>query len=109
MISKIEEIPDDLDTVIPFLDDDERQVIEVVRDWIDYEKPKFPQLSFVPLTEEEISEQEAKEAEMAELEELDPKSRSNRIFSKEIDGLIGALSKLKEKIAAENPEENGKD
>ena len=109
LISQIEEVPDDLDTVIPFLDDDERQIIEAIRDWIDYAKPEFPRLSFAPLTEEEILEQESKEAEMAELEKLDSKSRSNRIFSKEIDELIEALSELKVKIAAEDPEANGED
>ena len=107
LISQIEEVPDDLDAVIPFLDDDERQIIEVIRDWIDYAKPEFPRLSFAPLTEEEILEQESKETEMAELEKLDTKSRSNRIFSNEIDKLIKALSELKEKIAAKNSEAHG--
>ena len=109
LISQIEEVPDDLDTVIPFLDNDERQIVEAIRDWIDYAKPEFPRLSFAPLTEEEILEQESKEAEMAELEKLDPKSRSNRILSKEIDGLIEALSELKLQITAEDAKRNRED
>ena len=43
---------------------------------------------------------------MAELKKLDPKSRSGRIFSRKIDGLIEALSDLKLKLAAEDPESN---
>ena len=107
LISQIEEVPDDLDTVIPFLDDDERQIIESIRDWIDYVRPEPLRVSFPILTEE--IEQESEEVEMDEFEELDPKSKSNRIFSNEIDQLIETLSELKLQITAEDAKRNRED
>ena len=94
LISETRGIPDDLDAVAPFLEEDERQLIEVVEGWIDI------------LTEDEKADWDSKQAEMAELKQLDPKSRSGRIFSRKIDGLIEALSDLKLKLASEDPESN---
>lgn len=104
LISETSKLPDDLDAVGPFLDEEERQLIEAVGGWIAYVKTGVPQPPLVVLTEEEKADMDAELAEIAELEKLDPKARSNRILSREIDGLIEALSDLKRKIAAEATE-----
>ena len=104
LIAGSEKLPDDLDAATPFLDDEERQLIEEVRGWIAYVKTGVPQLPLVVLTEEEKANLDVELAEIAELEKLDPKSRSNRILSREIDGLIEALSDLKRKLVAEATE-----
>ncbi len=104
LISETRGIPDDIDAAAPFLDEDERQFIEVVEGWIDFGKAGVHHPQFVILTEDEEADRDLKQAEMAELEKLDPKSRSRRVFSKEIDGLIEALSDLKLKLSAENRE-----
>lgn len=104
LISETKELPDDLDAAAPFLDDEERQFIGAVEGWLDYMKTGVPQPPLVVLTEEEKVYLDAELAEMTELEKLDPKARSNRILSGEIDGLIEALSDLKRRLAAEEPE-----
>ena len=109
LVSKVKAELSELDEFLPFLDDDERQMIEDVKSWVDYVQNGYWQSSLIVLTEEDKAEHESKRAEMDEFEELDPKSRSNRILANEIDKLIEALSELKEKIAAENPEEDGED
>ena len=109
LISKTRDVPDDLDTTAPFLDEKERQFIEVLKGWIDYVTTGLPRPPLVILTEDEKRARNSKQAEMAELEKLDLKSRSNRIFSREIDGLIQALSDLKMKLATEDPEANKED
>ena len=100
LISETRGIPDDLDAVTPFLEEDERQFIEVVKSWVDYVKTGLPQPPFVIVTENEKAGLDSKQVEMAELEKLDPKSRSNRILCREIDRLIEALSDLKLKLIA---------
>ena len=109
LISKAKGIPDDLDAAAPFLEEDECQFIEVIKGWIDYAKTGFPQPPLVILTDDQEAAWDLRQAEMAELEELDPKSRSNRIFSREIDELIEALSALKLKLATEDSEANKED
>lgn len=104
LISETRGIPEDIDAAAPFLDEDERQFIEAVECWIDFGKAGVHHPRFVILTEDEEADRDLKQAEMAELEKLDPKSRSRRIFSKEIDGLIEALSDLKLKLSADNRE-----
>ena len=104
LISETRGIPDDLEAVAPFLEEDERQLIKVIEGWIDYVKTGLPRPPLVILTEDEKVDLDLKQAEMVEIEKLDPKSRSNRIFSREIDGLIEALSDLKLKLTAEEPE-----
>ena len=106
LMSETKNIPDDLDAVAPFLNDDEGQLIEVVKGWIDYVETGLPRPPLVILTEDEKADLDLKQAEMAELEKLDPKSRSNQIFSREIDGLIEALSDLKLKLTAEDRKAN---
>ena len=109
LVSETRGIPDDLDAADPFLEEDERQFIKIVEGWFDYVKTGIPRPLLVILTEEEKADLDSKQAEMDQLEKLDPKSRSDRIFSREIDGLIEALSDLKLKIAAEDPESNKED
>ena len=109
LVSKVKAELSELDEFLPFLDDDERQMIEDVKSWVDYVQNGYWQSPLIVLTEEDQAEYESKQTEMAELEELDPKSRSNRIFSKEIDELIEALSELKLKIAAEDAKQNTED
>lgn len=109
LIAESKELSDDLDAAVPFLDDEERQFIEAVRGWIAYVKTGVPQPPLVVLTEEEKADLDAELAEIAELEKLDPKARSNRILSREIDGLIEALSDLKSKLAAETTEADRED
>ena len=60
LISETRGIPDDLDAVAPFLEEDERQFIEVVEGWIDI------------LTEDEKADWDSKQAEMAELKKIRP-------------------------------------
>ena len=100
LISETRGMPDDLDAVTPFLEEDERQFIEVVKSWVDYVKTGLPQPPFVIVTEDEKADLDSKQVEMAELEKLDPKSRSNRILCREFDRLIEALSDLKLKLIA---------
>ena len=109
LASKIKEGLGELDEFLPLLDDDERQIIEDVKSWIDYVQNGYWRSPLIVLTEEDQAEYESKQTEMAELEELDPKSRSNRVFSKEIDDLIEALSELKLKITAEDAKRNTED
>ena len=104
LISETRGIPEDIDAAAPFLDEDERQFIEAVEGWIDFGKAGVHHPRFVILTEDEEAARDLKQAEMAELEKLDPKSRSRRIFPKEIDGLIEALSDLKLKLSVDNRE-----
>ena len=106
LISRTKDLPDDLEAVIPFMEDDERQFIEVIQGWIDYANTERPYPSFVIRTEADQADWDAKQVELAELEKLDPKSRSNRILSREIDGLIEALSDLKLRLTAEDPDPN---
>ena len=106
LISRTKDLPDDLEAVIPFMEDDERQFIEVIQGWIDYANTERPYPSFVIMTEADQADWDAKQVELAELEKLDPKSRSNRILSREIDGLIEALSDLKLRLTAEDPDPN---
>ena len=109
LISRTKDMPEDLEAVIPFLEDDERQFIEVINGWIDYANMERPYPSFVIVTEADQADSDAKQAELAELENLDPKSRSIRTLSGEIDGLIEALSDFKLRLAAENPDPNRED
>lgn len=108
LASKIKEELGELDEFLPLLDDDERQIIEDVKSWIDYVQNGYWRSPLIVLTEENQAEHESKQTEMAELEELDPKSRSNRILANEIDQLIEALSELKLKITAEDAKGNAK-
>ena len=85
LIAGTTKLPDDLDAAAPFLDDEERQFIEAVGGLLD-------------------TDLDAALAEIAELEKLDPKARSNRILSREIDGLIETLSDLKRKLVTEATE-----
>ena len=107
LISETRGIPDDLESVAPFLEEDERKFIEIVESWIDYARTGLTRPPLVVLTEEEKADVGATLAKIDELKKLDPRSRSNRILSGEIDGLIEALSELKLKLAAEDPEVNG--
>ena len=104
LISETRSIPDEIDTAAPFLDKDERQFIEVVEGWIDYVNTGVRQPPLVIFSEDEKADRVSKLAEMAKLDKLDPESRSRRIFSREIDGLIEALSDLKLKLSAKNRE-----
>lgn len=109
LVAETKGIPDDLDATMPFLDEEEQNLIETIKGWIDYVNTGLAQPSLVTVTKVDKADLDAKQAELAKLEELDPKSRSDRILSREIDGLIEALSHLKLKLVAEDPESNGED
>ncbi|MYK02579.1 MAG: hypothetical protein F4037_11595 [Gemmatimonadales bacterium] len=103
MISETRNLPSDLESVKPFLDEDERKFIEVVEGWQNYVKTGIPLPPIVFLPEDGEKELDSRQDEIAELQKLDPKSRSKRIFAKKIDEMIEALSDLKSKLAKQEP------
>ena len=99
IISETRNLPSDLESVDHFLDEDERKFIEVVEGWLKYVETGIPKPPIVFLPEDGKEGLDSRQNEIAELQKLDPKSRSKRIFAKEIDELIEALSDLKSKLA----------
>ena len=96
LVSGAVKMPPDLDLVAPFLDERENQFLEVMQGWIDYLQSIPPQPpDVVVVTEQEKAFLDSRQTEMHDLEKLDPRTRSNRIFFREIEQLMEALSKLK--------------
>ena len=102
LTSKTTEIPDELKMVEPILDEEERRIVEAVRNWIVSIKTELtmPQIE-IKYVNHPI-EPESKQTETPELIQLDPMAKARENLQKEIDELIETLSDLKVKLDEDN-------
>ena len=109
LTSKTTDVPDDLDVVDPFLDQQERRVVEAVQGWLEFinSEPSEPQV-IVQFSGDDIDTDSTK-SEISESDKLDQISGAKKILCEEIDSLIETLSDLKTKINVTNAENNGED
>ena len=102
LTSKTTEIPDELTAVEPILDEEERRIVEAVRNWIVSIKTEqiMPKIEIKYVTQP--MEPESKQTESPELIQLDPMAKARENLQKEIDELIETLSDLKVKLEEDN-------
>jgi hypothetical protein len=86
------------DKTLEFLDEDEKQVFDAIRNWIDFinsgRKSDFP----IRIAIEEDAKEEAR---LAELKKLTPAERSRRLLIDRIDTLIATLQSIRTKVSVE--------
>ena len=93
--AKAGELPEDMEATRPYLDDEERQVVDAVKGWTkfgDKGKLKYHVLSG---SKGEALDIESMRSKVAELSKLDVQTQSIRIVCAEIEGLMETLSELR--------------
>ena len=101
LISEVEVVPNDLDDVIPFLEENEHQVIESIRSWIEHAHSGRPQPPHVSFSGENTSEENTEQSKEILPNNLDPRSRSIQDLSAEIEELIENLTQLKKTLSSQ--------
>ena len=101
LISKTSDFPDAYEATMPFLNEDERKLLETFKSWKDYARPDGPDLRRAIEGDGEQAPREVRQTEKAEEDESDTRTETIRLFSQEIDQVVDALLELKKRLAAE--------
>lgn len=105
LISKTSDFPDDYEATRPFLNEDERKLLDAFNNWKDYVRPDWPDLRSAIEDDGEQAPQELRQIEKAAEDESDTRTETIRLFSQEIDQVVDALQDLKKRLAAEDTAE----
>ena len=101
LISKTSDFPDDYEATMPFLNEDERKLLETFKSWKDYAGPDWPDPRRAIEGDGEQAPREVTRTEKAEEDASDTRTETIRLFSQEIDQVVDALLDLKKRLAAE--------
>ena len=95
LVAKASESPDDVETLTPFLDEEEINVIETVAGWTELVDMGNLRYEILAKSEGEKVDIEMIRSKISELNDLDAMARSKRIVYGEIEGLMKTLSDLR--------------
>lgn len=84
-----------------FLDENERQIVEVINGWIDFLKDRRSSETRVVLISpsSKAADDKAAAEEAAAVAELSERDRAKRAFASDVDKLIASLERLKEHVS----------
>lgn len=104
LAAKTVEVPEDMEVTSQFLDDEENQVIETIKSWIEFGEGGKLTYHVLSGGERKTPDIEWMRSKAAELDELDLQTRAKRIVYAEIEGLTQTLSGLKKILDAQEDE-----
>ena len=102
LISKTSDFPDDHEATMPFLNEDERKLLETFKSWKDYARPDWPDPRRATKGDGEQAPQEVRQKEISDEDESDTRTETIRLFSEEIDQVVDALLDLKKRLATKD-------
>lgn len=88
-----------------FLSGEEREIIDTLREWIDFAQERRKQFGGVRIvfTKEEKDELDEEETEILAIAKMDPAARAKLLLSRRIDSLIETLSSIKSELGPAEP------
>ena len=102
--TKVDNIPDDLESQTSFFTEEENETYNVLKGWIEFNDPKDLRYEILSHIEGEEFNVDSVRSRIEELNELEPAIRARRIVNREIEGLMETLAILQSKLSDESCE-----